>query len=157
MKRSPVLLALLCLVSLVAADAGTPAPASPAPCPSVSRIKIAVQGQNDEWTSTQLRLEKGDLLFVAAGGAVKVGDWIGEVGPKGAGGGEGRLLAKIGSAAAAPTGERLVALIDGAGVLKLKVEDSKYTDNSGAFTVEVIRVPAALVPTEATVVTATDD
>ncbi len=140
------LASFLCIATLALADGAPP----------ITRRSVAVEGTNDEWTNSTLKLEKGDLAVVIAAGEVKVGDWIGKTNAagrvpdseRGKAIREGTLVIKAGTGAARAVGERkwFLGATDFVGAVKLKVNDTKYTDNAGAYAVDVLTVPAASLP-----------
>lgn len=130
-----------------AALAADPAPA----CPVGEGKSVKVSGGNDEWTDTGMKVEAGDLILVEASGEVTIGSWKGKVGANGEQGSEnGRLMIKVGDGGGRKVGAKFFELAKDAGPVKLKVYDSKYDDNDGAFAVVVTRVPAAALPKAAT-------
>jgi hypothetical protein len=120
----------------------------PAPCPAIARIQLTVDGKKAEWAPSSLRVEKGDLLVVEATGKVNVGTWYGEVGPEGVHNAHhaGRLDLKIGAAEVIAAGEHAFFVVKEGGELTLRVNDWKYEDNSGSYSVVVTRVPASALP-----------
>lgn len=119
----------------------------------ISKNTINIAGANDEWTSTSLKVEPGDILLVRASGQIVVGSYLGRTGPDGTNNGIGLLQLKIGAATVINVGSMRYVPITEAGTAKLRVQDTNYRDNSGEFAVEVIRIPAAMIP-EATPVVA---
>jgi len=116
--------------------------------PKIEHKQISVAATNDEWTPTSIKVAVGDVLIVnELGSKVKVGAWLGEVGADGASTGEGALHLKIGVGAGQKVGAHGYVMVTQAGAVKLKVNDSQYADNLGEFTVNLIRIPAALIPT----------
>lgn len=117
-------------------------------CPALEREDVRVSGKNDEWTLTKLKLAVGDVLLIEAFGKVKVGGWIGEVTADGTADANqfGRLMLKIGTEDVSKPGARAFITSESSGEVKLKVSDSKYTDNSGAYSVMLIRIPACAIP-----------
>jgi len=126
------------------------------------RKVVTVDGRNDEWTNSKLKLEAGDLVFFLASGQAKVGDWIGATTPAGnirltsAGflTGDGTLVRQVGTGGAKPVGSRnwLIATESEKGALKLKVHDTAYANNSGAYAVDTLLVPAGMLPTPVSIV-----
>jgi hypothetical protein len=109
-----------------------------------------VEGANDDYTETELSVKKGDLIFVGAKGSVVTGSWNGATGtPWGHGGAcgsgseaDGALVMKIGSGNPVRVGDDSSIEADRDGALKLKVRDTKYSDNSGAYEVKIIILSA---------------
>jgi hypothetical protein len=134
----------LALAALVAAGAATVAQAQV--CPGIVHEEIAVDGRNDEWTSAQVKVTPGDLVLVFARGKVKVGNFLGAVGPKGANSGEGRLEMKVGTGTVTTVGERWVGAFRQTGSVKFKVYDTNYRDNEGSFHVHLVIIPAGAFP-----------
>lgn len=111
--------------------------------------QVTVSGKNDEWTSVDLKVAKGDILLIKAEGQVVVGSWTGAVDADGAPGDNyGRLVMKVGSESGnIGVGKKAYYVADeSTGSVKVKVYDTKYGDNSGSFTVTVIKIPAGAVP-----------
>lgn len=123
---------------------------------AIVRKTVVVEGTNDEWTPTTLKLEKGDVIVLLASGEVKVGDWIGKTSAAGSVSEnqrgkvirEGTLVIKAGSSAAKPVGERkwFAGSSDFGGSVKIKVHDTGYGNNSGSYSVDTFVVPAVAVP-----------
>jgi hypothetical protein len=108
--------------------------------------KLSVAGTNDEWTDSKIVVAPGDIVLVTVTGLVKIGKHHPENGPNGASNGDGRLVYKIGTSAGERTGEKLFVTVEQPGALKFKVQDSRYDDNSGAFNVDIVIIPAGFVP-----------
>jgi hypothetical protein len=109
---------------------------------------LKVEGANDEWSPTNLKFQAGDFLIIKAAGKVTVGSFLGEVGPDGnpSGKQEGRLQLKIGTATTLGVGSSATVNVDQSGPVKVRVNDTKYTDNKGSFNVDIVLIPAELVP-----------
>ena len=118
--------------------------------PKIEHVSVKVAAANDEWTPTTIKLAPGDLLVCVAKGTVKVGAFIGSTDPNGKPDGTGALQMKIGTTDVRRVGAKYVVGGE-AGVVKLRVTDTTYTDNSGAFEVRLLKIPAELIP-EPTVV-----
>jgi hypothetical protein len=109
---------------------------------------------NDEWTTTGFKLAVGDLVVVFVAGSIRVNAVTGEVDANGryattgreTSGGIGTVEGKVGAGNPYPVGARFAFQADQPGTLKLRVRDVNYSDNSGSFTVTVVRIPAAAVP-----------
>jgi hypothetical protein len=111
----------------------------------IEHVVVKVEAANDEWIATPIKLAPGDLLVTSADGVAKVGQYLGNVGPDGLGNGTGSLQMKMGTTTVRRIGKK--ALITGeSGVVKLRVQDSEYTDNSGGYQVHLLRIPADLIP-----------
>lgn len=113
--------------------------------------QVSIAAGNDEWTSTGIKVAPGDLVVTFATGKVTVGQVVGEVDADGRNNsgnllGYGFIEGKVGSGNPFSVGQRFPFSPDQPGTLKLRVHDTKYSDNSGAFTVTVIRIPVALLP-----------
>lgn len=114
----------------------------------IEHRQVTVEAANDEWTSTDLKLQQGDLLVVLATGTVTVGSLLGEVGPDGVAGtrtGEGTLQLKVGASTTFKVGSNFT-VTDQVGTVKVRVSDSKYADNKGQFAVRLIQIPEDVVP-----------
>jgi hypothetical protein len=108
---------------------------------------------NDEWTTTGLKLAANDLVVVFATGNITVGPVVGQVDADGRNArlmatGVGYIEGKVGAGNPFPVGGRFTFTTSSEqiGTLKLRVHDSNYADNSGSFTVTVIRIPASALP-----------
>lgn len=116
---------------------------------AIVRKQVTVSGKNDEWTSVDLKVAKGDILLIKAAGQVVVGSWTGAVDANGApGNGYGMLVMKVGAESGnIQVGKKAYFVADeNTGSVKVKVYDTKYGDNSGSLTVEVIKIPAGAIP-----------
>jgi hypothetical protein len=113
---------------------------------TLTHVRVTIAGVNDDWTSTTLTVAPGDLLLLSADGRVRVGQFMGEVGPDGAPTGEGVVELKIGVNPGQRVGGKAFLIADQAGEVKLRVHDSRYDDNAGSFQVSVILIPPAAVP-----------
>lgn len=109
--------------------------------------EVHVPADNDEWTSTGWRIAAGDcVLFGADTTRIRIGAGLGEVNANGNSAGTGALRAKIGTNSPFTVGIRYWFCSKDQGLLKLKVADTRYDDNSGEFTVYVMRLPGQMVP-----------
>ncbi len=117
----------------------------------IEHDRVSVAATNDEWTSTSIQVAAGDIVLVLAAGRIHIGQSMGEVGPNGASSGAGALYLKIGVGAGQRVGDRAFLIADQPGPVKLRVNDSRYSGNAGAFEVSVIRIPAAAIPQPASV------
>jgi hypothetical protein len=106
---------------------------------------LSLMGGNDEWTTTGIEVAANDLVAIFATGKVTVGTFTGQVGPEGANG-SGYIEGKVGAGNPFVVGNRFTFVADQPGVLKVRVHDRNYADNSGAFVVTVVRIPASLIP-----------
>lgn len=142
-----------------------PLPPAPAPfpeCPAVQRRTATIAANNDEWTSTGIALKKGDLLILRTEGRAKIAEWMGDVGPNGQGAisqsdqpNLGALVFKIGTGKVRMAGALAYVLVDAPGTLKLRLNDTRYSDNAGNFFVHIIVIPVAALP-EATPIAAAE-
>lgn len=107
--------------------------------------RFSLMGANDEWTTTGIEVGSNDLVAIFASGKVTVGTFTGQVGPDGVSG-TGYIEGKVGAGNPFTVGGRFTFVADQPGLLKLRVHDRNYSDNSGAFTVVVVRIPAERVP-----------
>lgn len=106
----------------------------------VDTASTQVEGANDEWASTGLSAEYGDVLITYATGKVKLGKFSGSTGPGGQSNGSGALELKVGTSVFGRIGAQAVQVLSGDGELKLRVKDSKYDDNAGSFSVQLVRI-----------------
>lgn len=108
---------------------------------------FTVAATNDEWTQTNINVSPGDILITnEAGNKVIVGQFLGAVGANGIENGVGALYMKIGVGAGTRIGAHGYVQVNGSGVVKLRINDTKYSDNSGSFTVNIIHIPGSLIP-----------
>jgi len=114
--------------------------------PQIAHERVSVAATNDEWTPTTTTVAEGDLLLVEAEGRITVGRVVGQVGADGHSSGAGRLMLKIGTGAGQRVGAHAFIRAGEAGQVKLRVNDNRYADNDGTFTVSVIHIPAGLIP-----------
>ena len=112
---------------------------------TIRHVIIRVAATNDEWTSSGLELQMGDLMIVRAGGVIQIGQYSNRVNANGAPGGAGSLEYKIGVGAGRPAGIQSLHVAE-PGELKFRVHDTRYDDNAGAFDVDVVIVPASAIP-----------
>lgn len=131
---------------IIASLLGLAIPTVAVPQSGITRHPFSVAGTNDEWTSTGIQVSPGDVVLVLAQGRVRIGQVMGEVGPKGASGGEGALMLKIGVRAGERVGDKAFLIAEDAGEVKLRVADSRYDDNAGAFDVVIMHIPASAIP-----------
>jgi len=112
----------------------------------ISRNTLVVSAISEEWVSTDLQVLPGDILLVRASGTISVGGFLGKTGPDGTTSGVGRLQIKIGTSFVENVGSLKYVPVTVAGLARLRIDDSNYKDNSGELSVEVIRIPAKLIP-----------
>jgi len=116
-------------------------------CSSINNEVVSVDVRNDEWTAAKIKANPGDLIIVRAGGLVKIAHTLlGEVGPRGAPNGSGRLDMKIGAKTVVPIADRWVGALREPGAFQFRVNAERYKDNSGAYRVNVIVIPAGALP-----------
>ncbi|HYN08547.1 MAG TPA: hypothetical protein VES67_14285 [Vicinamibacterales bacterium] len=110
---------------------------------------------NQAWTSTGINVNRGERIAFEASGDIKIGPNV----SAGLGGNPdlarrmsypvrsmaaGGLIGRVGNGAPFPIGSNREAIVmPAAGELRLGVNDDRFTDNSGWFTVRVIRSAAA--------------
>jgi hypothetical protein len=121
------------------------AASSPAP-PKIEHYTVKIEAANDEWTPLPMRVAEGDMLVFLAKGLVKIGEYAGTSGPAGQGDGKGALQLKVGTTSVTRLSEQTFLVSGDSGPAKLRVHDTKYTDNSGSFEVRIIKIPAELIP-----------
>ena len=119
--------------------------------PQIEHIIVKVEAANDEWTPTPIKLAAGDLLIIMARGKIKVGEFLGTTDANGKGTGEGALHIKVGTTHTRLIGTRALVENEATGAVKLRIRDTHYTDNEGAFEVRLLKIPAELVPPAKTV------
>jgi hypothetical protein len=112
----------------------------------IKHERLSIAATNDEWTPTSIEVARGDVILVLATGRIRIGQVSGEVGPNGNSSGSGVLQIKIGVGAGQRAGEKAFVIADQSGPVKLRVVDSRYSDNAGAFEVSVIHIPASMIP-----------
>ncbi len=140
MRLTPLAIAPLC-ACLCAAALGAQAPTQ------ITHEQVSVAATNDEWTSTGTTVAVGDLFIVEAEGRITVGrGLVREVGPAGGAGGAGQLMLKIGTGAPQRAGTGTYVRATEAGQVKFRINDNRYTDNAGSYTVRVIHIPASVIP-----------
>lgn len=119
----------------------------------IGKYAFVISATSEEWISTGLMVMPGDILLIRATGTISVGGFLGNTGPDGTSTGVGRLKLKIGSAAVESVGAIKYVPVTVPGLAMLRVDDSNYRDNSGVFNVEVIRIPAKIIPKPISVTT----
>lgn len=111
----------------------------------VVHVTMQIDSADDEWTNTGILIDHGDLVVINASGRVTIGAFMGETGPEGRGG-DGQLAAKVGTSVT-PIGSRAFFFVSTSATrLKLRVQDSLYSDNHGSYTVDIVVVPAPMIP-----------
>jgi hypothetical protein len=116
-------------------------------CSGITHEVVSVDVRNDDWTAAAIKAKPGDLIIVRASGLVKIAHTLlGEVAPRGTGNGSGRLDMKVGTGAAIPIGDRWVGAFRDPGLIKFRINAERYQDNSGAYRVNVIVIPAGALP-----------
>src|SRR3982751_248564 len=118
----------------------------------VRHVALSVPARDSNWTPTELTVDEGDLIAVRAAGTVVIGVFSREVDADGwapgtsAGMGKAYLELRIGDGGAVPIGRSGSHEALTSGELQLRVHDTRYDDNAGAFHVDVIIVPATAIP-----------
>ncbi len=112
----------------------------------IKHERLSIAATNDEWTPTSIEAARGDVILVLAAGRIRIGQVSGEVGPNGNSSGNGALQIKIGVGAGQAAGQKAFIIADQNGPVKLRVADTRYNDNAGAFEVSVIHIPGSLIP-----------
>lgn len=138
MTRSIVVAFLLLVGSANASDA----------CYTTAK-SVHIEGDNDEWVSTGIKIRAGDLVVISAEGKIKIGSgMLGdiEVGPNGSPIGTGRLEAKIGTTLVSIGAKWFAGFDQDSGALKLRVRDTNYADNAGRFQVLIYVIPGCAFP-----------
>lgn len=133
----------LLFISTNAFSAGKPNPTN-----KITFGELSVSATNDEWTQTSVKVKDGDLLFVMVleDNLITVGKYLGAATANGIDNGIGLLEMKIGTGKSRSVGTKGSLLVMEAGILKFRIYDTNYQDNSGAFNVLVIHVPVELIP-----------
>jgi hypothetical protein len=121
--------------------------------------QVQLLARNAAWTMTGITVAANDLVVIFATGSIMVGGMRGMSGqidpdgrttfpsgrPTGAEG-LGSIEAMIGDESTFRVGSRYAFIANRIGALKLRVFDTNYAENSGWFTVTIIRIPANAVP-----------
>ena len=122
-------------------------------CAGITNETISVDIRRDEWTPATVRIRPGDIVIVRASGVVKLAHTLlGEIGPKGTANGSGRLdmkvftESKVDTAPVVPIGDRWVGSFREPVTVRFRVNSERYADNSGAYRVSLIVIPAAALP-----------
>lgn len=117
-----------------------------------NKVKITnqvftVAATNDEWTDTKMKVSPGDYLITSEpGNKIVVGSYLGSADADGLNDGTGALFLKIGVGASRRIGKRSLIEVTESGAVKLRIYDTRYSDNSGSFNVSIIHIPASLIP-----------
>src|SRR3954449_3078915 len=120
-----------------------PVAAAGAQAPGVRHLALAVAARDSNWTSTEVTVDDGDVIAVRAAGTVVIGVFSREVDADGlapgtsAGMGKAYLELRIGDGGAVPSGRSGSHEALTSGELQLRVHDTRYGDNAGAFHVDV--------------------
>ena len=117
----------------------------------LQHLVVTVAASNDEWTTTGVTVQTGDILVANASGKVIVGSFIGGTDANGMGSGEGALEFKIGVTAGRAAGAHFFHNVTTPGELKFRVRDSRYQDNSGNFEVDLLIIPSEAIPSPSVV------
>lgn len=108
---------------------------------------VKVAADNDEWTATNIKVVPGDILLtIEHGGKIVVGTYLGSTDANGTNNGTGALQLKIGSGGSQIVGVKGFVIVNESGIVKLKVNDTNYKDNSGEYKVTIIHIPGGLIP-----------
>ena len=110
-----------------------------------------VAAVNDDWTRAGLALQSGQLVVIMASGNAKVRPYGDGVGPQGMDNGAGRLEGKIGQAPPFVVGTSIAFYVKDTGQLKLRIKDSRYDDNMGGYTVDILVLEPVAIPAAVTV------
>lgn len=116
------------------------------------RVLLRVNSRNDDWTKTSLEVKPADLILVRALGLVRVGTFIGNVDASGvkpgntSPSGSALLEYRIGLADPKPAGAQGLHVAESEGELQFRLRDTRYDDNAGWFTVDVVVIPDAVLP-----------
>jgi hypothetical protein len=120
----------------------------------IEHKSLTVEAGNDDYTPTGINVKKGDAVLIGASGIISTGAFAGKTDPNGHFGRcgsddtDGALVYKIGPTAAQKAGKHKLVAAQTEGELKLKVRDTKYSDNRGSYAVDVIRIPRHMKPPE---------
>jgi hypothetical protein len=142
---------LLGMAAVVAFAVGPYTAQAQRKCDAIQSRKLTLDARNDEWVSTGLHVQRGDLVLVFAAGQVTVGAFTGKVDAEGAGKkdgpGYGRVEMKVGTGTVVKTGKRWVGTFDeDSASVKLRVWDTDYHDNKGQYAVVVLVIPSGAIP-----------
>jgi hypothetical protein len=108
--------------------------------------KVRVIASNEDWTRSGIRVQPGDVVVLFGKGSIRLNEHAKESDADGTRSGSGRLEAKVGTGKPLSVGKNFVFKSTEQGILKLRVEDSYYIDNAGAFEVYVLFIPAGVIP-----------
>ena len=122
-------------------------------CSGITNETVSVDIRRDDWTPATIRIRPGDIVIVRASGVVKLAHTLlGEIGPKGIANGSGRLDMKVfteskaDTAPVVPVGDRWVGSFREPVTVRFRVNSERYQENSGAYRVSLIVIPAAALP-----------
>jgi hypothetical protein len=122
----------------------------------IERKAVTVLAANDDYTPTGIDAKLDDLILIGASGAIITGPMAGKTDPNGHTGRcgwsstDGALMLRVGSSAPVKAGRHSLWPAGRDGEVKLKVRDTKYSDNRGEFSVDVIRIPHSMKPPKPT-------
>lgn len=108
--------------------------------------RLMVAAVNDDWTRAGLMLEPGQLVVIMAQGNAKMRPYGDGVGPQGMDNGAGRLEGKIGQVPPFLVGTSIAFYAKDPGQLKLRIKDSRYDDNMGGYTVDILVLKPVAIP-----------
>jgi hypothetical protein len=152
MSGKHLALIILAIPTIAGGDPSPAAVAGPQACPAIIRRTVTIDGRNDEWTSTGIKLQRDDIVLLTAEGKVKLDGWSnqwdawGVSGEKSKSIGLGTLVMKVGTGEVRVAGASMFWRADLTGTLKLRIHDKDYRDNSGSFAVELTVIPASALP-----------
>ncbi len=113
----------------------------------IERKVVTVLAANGDFTPTGITAKLDDLILIGASGVIITGPIAGKTDPNGHTGRcgfsstDGGLMLKVGPSAPVKAGRHSLWVARGQGEVELKVRDTKYSDNSGEFSVDVIKIP----------------
>lgn len=108
-----------------------------------------IPANRPQWTETGIFAEKGDVLVVLVSGEINIGGLgAGPMGPDSIrAGGVGSLELKVGTETPPlQTQSQFVVVADTMGPVYVRVRDSQYDDNKGAYDVKLLHIPAGMIP-----------
>ena len=112
---------------------------------------VTVQAANDEWADTRVKVSAGDIILVVARGEVGLGGFGGKHTNGGRAGHDGVLQIKLGTTTVFDYRPSVFLVAQTDGQLKLRVRDTRYDDNSGSYSTNVIVIPGSSIPSPDTV------
>ncbi len=113
----------------------------------IERKAVTVLAVNDDYTPTGINAKFDDLILIGASGVIITGPIAGKTDPNGHTGRcgwsstDGALMLRIGPSAPVKAGRHSLWLAPREGEVQLRVRDTRYSDNRGEFSVDVIRIP----------------